>query len=79
MSCIFPVVWLVRKIGNRRLRHNPENAKTLTLTEFRVIPVLNGLLTGLLKLEANWIGRGHRLPIGTSLIVVARKPSGRNG
>jgi SAM-dependent methyltransferase len=80
MSCIFPVVWIFRKIGNRRLRHNPENSKALTLTEFRVVPGINALLAGLLKLEANWIGRCHRLPIGTSLIVVARKPSGdRNG
>jgi hypothetical protein len=28
----------------------------------------------LLNLEARWIARGHRLPMGTSLLVIARRP-----
>ena len=72
MTCIFPMVWLFRKTGNRR--HNSEDARTLAMKEFRVIPLINGLLTAMLRLETFWLGRGWRLPIGTSLIVVARKP-----
>jgi SAM-dependent methyltransferase len=71
MTCIFPIVWLFRKIGNRR--RGSGDARTLALKEFRVLPVINGLLTAILKLETLWLSRGYRLPIGTSLIVVARK------
>jgi hypothetical protein len=71
MTCIFPIVWLLRKIGNRRPRS--ETARTLAMREFRVLPVINGLLTALLRLEVLWLNHGWRLPIGTSLIAVARK------
>jgi SAM-dependent methyltransferase len=71
MVCIFPIVWLFRKVGNRR--QGTEEARTLAMKEFRVLPVINGLLTAVLKLETLWLNRGWRLPIGTSLIVVARK------
>lgn len=71
MSSIFPLVWLFRKV--RAQRQGSSDVKTLALTEFRVVPVVNGLLTALLKLETLWLGRGYRLPIGTSLIAVARR------
>ena len=73
MTCIFPIVWLFRKIGARRQARGTDDARTLALREFRVIPVINGLLTAMLRLETFWLSRGWRLPIGTSLIVVARK------
>jgi hypothetical protein len=31
-------------------------------------------LAMLLRAEAAWVSRGHRLPVGTSLAVIARKP-----
>ena len=73
MTCIFPIVCLVRKIGRGRTGPEAEDARTLASKEFRVLPLINGLLTGLLNLEAAWLSRGHHLPIGTSLIVVARR------
>ncbi len=73
MACTFPIVWLWRKVSGSRQRGGSDNAKTLAAREFRIVPVINGVLTILLKLEALWLSRGHRLPIGTSLIVVARK------
>jgi len=73
MACIFPAVWLFRKLGGLRRESNPEIQRKLALKEFRVIPVLNDLLTGLLSLEAGWLTRGHTLPMGTSLIAVARR------
>jgi len=72
MTCIFPLVWLFRKLSSWSHRPGSDDAKTLTLREFRVAPVINGLLKALLKLETLWLSSGHRLPIGTSLIVVAR-------
>jgi hypothetical protein len=71
MASIFPLVWGYRKLG--RLRRKTGSAKQLASDEFRVVPVVNGILTGLLRLEADWVCRGHSLPVGTSLVVVARK------
>ena len=73
MAFIFPLVWLVRKIRGRGKESGSEAARNLTSREFRVVPVLNELLTGLLNLEASWLSRGHHLHIGTSLIAVARR------
>jgi SAM-dependent methyltransferase len=73
MACIFPLVWAIRKIGGLRRSGGPEEARKLTMKEFRVVPVINALLTSIMTLEARWVARGHRLPFGTSLVVVARK------
>jgi SAM-dependent methyltransferase len=74
MACIFPLVWLVRKIRTQRRAHGPDDVKTLALKEFRLLPGINGLLGAMLELETFWLSRRYRLPIGTSLMVVARKP-----
>ena len=74
MGCIFPIVWLVRRLtGARRRPSDPQSARKMAAEEFRIVPLLNGTLNWLLNLEARWIGRGHHLPIGTSLVVIARK------
>jgi SAM-dependent methyltransferase len=73
MATIFPIVWSFRKISGLRRRSGSE-AKTLAAAEFRLVPFINGILTVLLSLEARWVARGHRSPIGTSLVVIARKP-----
>jgi SAM-dependent methyltransferase len=73
MAGIFPLVWAFRKIGGLRRSRSPEEARKLTMEEFRVIPVINGLLTSVMTLEARWVARGNRLPFGTSLVVVARR------
>jgi len=75
MASIFPLVWWVRKMKGRTSQPDASAARARTAAEFRVIPVVNRVLTALLTLEANWVARGHRLPIGTSLVVVARKPA----
>jgi SAM-dependent methyltransferase len=71
MACIFPIVWAYRKLAG--LRRNTNSTRQLASEEFRLVPVVNRILTGLLYLEAKWICRGHSLPVGTSLVVVARK------
>lgn len=71
MACIFPIVWAYRKLAG--LRRKTDSTKQLASEEFRLVPVVNQILTGLLHLEAKWICRGHSLPVGTSLVVVARK------
>jgi SAM-dependent methyltransferase len=72
MACIFPLVWIVRKlrgIGGR----TGVTAQAQANDEFRIVPAVNWILAALLTLESAWVARGHRLPIGTSLVVVARR------
>jgi SAM-dependent methyltransferase len=73
MACTFPIVCLWRKLSALRRKADGKNAKTLAAEEFRVVPVVNGFLNAVLRLEALWLRKGHTLPIGTSLMVVARK------
>jgi SAM-dependent methyltransferase len=74
MMCIFPLVWTLRKLRNVRARTEEGSAQKRADDEFRIIPVVNQLLAMLLRAEAAWVSRGHRLPVGTSLAVIARKP-----
>lgn len=76
MASIFPLVWLGRRLAlltDRRPSDDTERAHDLSCNELRVVPVFNELLAWLLAQEARAIGRCLRLPIGTSLLVVARK------
>ncbi|HTZ49774.1 MAG TPA: class I SAM-dependent methyltransferase [Verrucomicrobiae bacterium] len=74
MTCILPLVWMFRKIGGRQQVAQSRDAKALASKEFRLVPIINGILMALLSPEARWLARGHSLPIGTSLVVIARKP-----
>jgi SAM-dependent methyltransferase len=71
MACIFPLVWGYRKLAGRGKKSN--STRQLASEEFRLLPVINGVLTGMLSLEAKWVSRGRALLIGTSLLAVARK------
>jgi SAM-dependent methyltransferase len=71
MACTFPLTWIYRKMRKQRL--DPEAARVRAHNEFRIVPVVNPILTALLTIEAGWVARGQRLPIGTSLVVVASK------
>jgi SAM-dependent methyltransferase len=75
MASIFPLVWMVRKMRGLRKQKGMDDARAKTNDEFQLVPVVNQVLTLLLNLEARWLARGHRLPLGTSLVVVARKPA----
>jgi hypothetical protein len=73
MACTFPIVWLWRKLSSLRQKLGSGDARTLSSREFRIVPVLNWMLTAVLKVESFWVSRGRTLPIGTSLIVIARR------
>ena len=75
MACIFPIVWIFRKLRGLRKQSDSDSARSRTSDEFQIVPIVNQLLTALLTLEARWLARGHHLPIGTSLVVIARKPA----
>jgi SAM-dependent methyltransferase len=76
MMTIFPLVWLNRKLamlhpgyvpGNDEMNHN------LSSRELRITPVINELLTWMLSQEARLVLKRRKLPVGSSLIAVARK------
>lgn len=75
MACIFPMVWIFRKMRGLRRKSESDSARSRTSDEFRLVPIVNQILTALLTLEARWLARGHHVPIGTSLVVVARRPA----
>jgi SAM-dependent methyltransferase len=76
MSLLFPAAWLGRRlVGWRHGRPaaSAEQSRELAHGELRVIPVVNGLLGSLLAPEAPLIARRWRLPLGTSLLALARR------
>jgi len=80
MMSIFPAVWLGRRLAGLRKRPNAVGAPPSALSELhgadlRIVPFLNEILTWVLSAEAHIISRAHRLPIGTSIIAVARRPT----
>jgi SAM-dependent methyltransferase len=76
MVSIFPLLWLGRRLKSlidRRPSGSADRTDALARAELGITPVANGLLAFLLALEARLIARRCRLPIGTSLLAIARK------
>jgi SAM-dependent methyltransferase len=75
-ASLFPLIWLGRRlaalIGRQRAGH-ADRSDDLALSELRVRPVVNGLLAWLLTKEADLVARRCRLPIGASVLTIARK------
>jgi 2-polyprenyl-3-methyl-5-hydroxy-6-metoxy-1,4-benzoquinol methylase len=72
MACIFPVVWLGRRLARLAARRGLSSDR-LAANELRVTPIINDIASLLLAPEARLIARRRRLPVGTSLLAVARK------
>lgn len=78
MMTIYPLVWASRRCAKLRGRLVKRDAPPFSTAsaELKVRPILNGLLSFLLRWEQLWIARRGTLPAGTSLLVVARKAAG---
>jgi SAM-dependent methyltransferase len=74
MTVLFPLVWAGRRLKGGKRSINREEANAKTSGELKVVPGMNGLLKAVLSLEAAAIARRWRLPKGTSLLAIARKP-----
>ena len=72
MGCLYPLMWLGRRLKSIRPGRRAGDETTMTADELRITPGLNGLLDMLLKREAGSIERRRRLSIGTSLLAIAR-------
>jgi SAM-dependent methyltransferase len=77
MMTLFPLVWLGRRLNRLFRRNGPAHATNsdLAIRELRVVPVVNTLLLWLLRLENCLIARRWSLPVGTSLLAIARRPA----
>jgi SAM-dependent methyltransferase len=80
MMAIFPIVWLGRRLSALRRRlfggHSEKSVGKMAIQDLRPIPVINEALSCLLSIEEWWLAKGNSLPLGTSLLVVARKRQG---
>jgi len=65
MTATFPIVWAVR-----RLSRPPDDVPLAR--ELRVPTLINAILERVLRVEADWLARGRRLPFGASLFAIAR-------
>lgn len=74
MAPLYPLMRLGRAAAAlcNRFRRNPVDPKTLAHREFQVSPVVNAILDFVLRFELPLLRRQVRLPVGTSLIAVAR-------
>jgi SAM-dependent methyltransferase len=85
MATIFPLVWVGRRwaaFTRRKAGNAEESARRtheLTIKELRITPIVNGALAWILEQEARLIARRHKLPLGTSLLAVARTPVPNSG
>ena len=73
MASLRPLMWLSRR-SQRDAAVAPEDASRLLEQELRIVPVLNGLLAGLLALETRRLAARRPRPVGASLHALARKP-----
>jgi SAM-dependent methyltransferase len=70
MAALYPLMWLGRRVAG--LRRGRRTSEQLAESELRIVPVLNSLLSAILRREVRAIERRRRIPRGTSLLAVAR-------
>jgi SAM-dependent methyltransferase len=73
MTAVAPLVWLGRRLAPiaARARHGPATSQTLAHAELRLPGPLNHLLALACAPERALIARRWRLPVGTSIAVIA--------
>jgi SAM-dependent methyltransferase len=75
MATLVPTLVVLRWLG-RRLRGGRQAVSKRRTAELSVVPLLNGLMRTLLRLERYWLRR-LPLPFGTSLLAIASRPEAR--
>jgi SAM-dependent methyltransferase len=75
LACLFPAMWAGRRLAALFAGRtaSPAAERDLALGELRIVPVLNGVLTWVLSQEARLMARRRRLPVGTSIVALARR------
>jgi SAM-dependent methyltransferase len=75
IAATYPIVWL-----NRRTKGDAGSVEDASVhrqaeDELKIIPVVNDIFRGILGMEANWLSQGNHLPFGSSLVLLARRPT----
>jgi SAM-dependent methyltransferase len=78
MPLVLPV-FLMRTIAGRLRRSGGEPASHAVQQHRPAAGGLTAAITAALGLELRWLRRGNRVPIGTSCLLVARKPDAARG
>ena len=73
MMALYPLIWAGRRLASSRRRPGEINARELTARELKIVPVFNQLMFWLLSAEAPWLAARRRLPLGSSILALARK------
>jgi SAM-dependent methyltransferase len=73
MAVLFPLIWVGRNTSKWLNRLPRRSSRDLFLKELRPVAIMNDVLGWILRLEARLIAKGQVLPIGASLLVIARK------
>ena len=77
MMSIFPLMWIGRHLSALRRRGSNRQSGAsideLAIQELHPMLIVNEVLSRLLDTEGRWLARGHTLPLGTSLLAVARR------
>lgn len=71
MSCLYPIMRATRWLGGFK-RKSLTDAQ-IAQNELRIVPGVNGVLNAAMLAESKLIARRKHLPIGTSLLAIARK------
>lgn len=76
--CIYPLVWLGRRLSAffsqfSKDYDSSEKSDRLAKNELKILPLVNELLAIVLGFEAILIRKRLKLPVGTSLLAIARK------
>jgi hypothetical protein len=75
MLPLAPLMWAARRLAallNRFSLKPKKDARSLALEELKIVPILNPFLNWLLGREVSWIARRKMLPLGSSLLAIAR-------
>jgi SAM-dependent methyltransferase len=70
-SVLMPFIFVARKLQTLVVSLGSTPKSDVNQTP----ELINSLLTGLLNLEARWLGMGHSFPAGVSLFALATKPA----
>ncbi len=74
IAATYPLVWLARTAREHTGSEDAGSVESRAEEELKIIPIANEILRGILSIEASWLSNGHRLPFGSSLVLLARKP-----
>lgn len=72
MACLFPLLWLGRRMAGL-LHRGDVNVDDLATRELRINPLANDLLYHILRREARLVKRRKQLPMGASIVAIARR------